>query len=43
MRRFIHELMENNGVPVQRTSAECMHYLQNVLGYSFNVNRGIRM
>lgn len=41
MRQFIHEFMENNGVPIQRTSAECMYYLQNVMGYSFNVSRGI--
>ena len=33
--------MEQNGVPVQRTSAQCMDYLQNTLGYSFEVARGV--
>ena len=41
MRQFVHEFMENDGVPIKRTSAECMDYLQNILGYSFNVSRGI--
>ena len=33
--------MEQNGVPVQRTSAQCMDYLQNTLGYSLEVARGV--
>ena len=41
MRDFIHNFMEHNGVPVSRTSAECMDYLQNVKGFTFNVARGV--
>lgn len=41
MKDFIHNFMEQNGVPVQRTSAQCMDYLQNTLGYSFEVARGV--
>lgn len=37
---FIHEFMEEEGIPVQRTSRECMQYLQEH-GYSVNVARGI--
>lgn len=39
MESFIHDFMEINGVPVQRTSKECMDYLQKE--YSFEVARGI--
>lgn len=28
-------------MPVQHTSKACMRYLQDVLGYSFNVARGV--
>ncbi len=41
MKNFIHNFMEQNGVPVQRTSTQCMDYLQNTLGYSFEVARGV--
>lgn len=41
MKKFIHEFMEQEGVPMQRTSKECMSYLQDELGYSFNVARGV--
>lgn len=39
--KFVHEFMENDGIPICRTSLECMRYLQNELGYSFNVARGV--
>ena len=35
------EFMQPNGIPVQRTSAECMDFLQNTLGYTFEVSRGV--
>ena len=38
---FVHEFMESDGIPVCRISVECMRYLQNELGYSFNVARGV--
>lgn len=41
MKKFIHDFMEQDGVPVSRTSQECMSYLMDVLGYSFEVARGI--
>lgn len=41
MEYFIHEFMQCDGTPVQRTSKECMDYLQNILGYSFEVARGV--
>ena len=41
MQEFIHSFMECNGTPKQHTSAECMDYLQNILGYSFEVARGV--
>lgn len=41
MEQFIHDFMEIEGVPVQHTSKACMRYLQDVLGYSFNVARGV--
>ena len=40
METFIHKFMECDGIPIQRTSKECMDYLQDVLGYSFEVARG---
>lgn len=40
MEYFIHEFMECDGIPIQHTSKECMDYLQNILGYSFEVARG---
>lgn len=40
MYKFIHEFMECEGIPVLRSSSDCMNYLENV-GYSFNVSRGI--
>lgn len=33
--------MEIDGTPMQRTSAQCMEFLQNKLGYSFEVARGV--
>lgn len=33
--------MEIDGTPMQRTSAQCMDYLQSKLGYSFEVARGV--
>ena len=41
MEAFIHNFMECDGIKVQRTSKECMDYLQNILGYSFEVARGV--
>lgn len=41
MEAFIHKFMECDGIPIQRTSKECMDYLQNILGYSFEVARGV--
>lgn len=41
METFIHEFMERDGIPIQHTSKECMDYLQNILGYSFEVARGV--
>lgn len=41
MEDFIHNYMECEGIPLQRTSKECMDYLQNVLGYRFEVARGV--
>lgn len=41
MKQFIHNFMEQGGIPVQRTSAQCMDYLQNTLGYSFETARGV--
>lgn len=41
METFIHEFMECDGIPIQRTSKECMDYLQNILGYSLGVARGV--
>lgn len=41
MEAFIHNYMECDGIPIQRTSKECMDYLQNVLGYSFEGARGV--
>lgn len=41
MKSYIHEFMEYDGIPIQRTSKECMDYLQNILGYSFEVARGV--
>ena len=41
MEYFIHEFMECDGIPIQHTSKECMDYLQNILGYSFEVARGV--
>lgn len=41
MQSFIHNYMECDGIPIQRTSKECMDYLQNILGYSFEVARGV--
>lgn len=40
MESFI-KFLECDGIPVQRTSKECMDYLQNVLGYSFEAARGV--
>lgn len=33
--------MEIDGTPMQRTSAQCMEYLQNKLGYSFETAREV--
>ena len=41
MEYFIHEFMESDGILIQHTSRECMDYLQNILGYSFEVARGV--
>ena len=41
MKYFIHDFMEQNGVPVTRTSKECMDFLMNVMGYSFEASRGV--
>ena len=41
MEYFIHKFIECEGIPIQRTSKECMDYLQNILGYSFEVARGV--
>lgn len=41
METFIHKFMECDGIAMQRTSKECMDYLQNILGYSFEVARGV--
>ena len=41
METFIHKFMECDGIPIQRTSKECMDYLQNILGDSFEVARGV--
>lgn len=41
MHEFIHHFMEIDGTPMQRTSAQCMEYLQNKLGYSFETAREV--
>ena len=41
MEAFLHYFMEHDGIPVQRTSEECMSYLQDILGYSFEVAHGV--
>ncbi|WP_455533359.1 hypothetical protein [Roseburia inulinivorans] len=41
MREFIHSFMEHEGTPVQRTSAQCMDFLQNTMGYTFETARGV--
>lgn len=40
METFIHSFMEQDGIPIQRTSKECMEFLQNQ-GYSFESARGV--
>ena len=41
MEAFLHYFIEHDGIPVQRTSEVCMSYLQDILGYSFEVARGV--
>lgn len=41
MYTFIHYFMELEGIPVQRTSKECMDFLMKEMGYSFEVARGV--
>lgn len=41
MEYFIHEFMECDEIPIQRTSKECKDCLQNMLGYSFEIARGV--
>ena len=41
MHEFIHHFMEIDGTPMQRTSAQCMEYLQNKLGYGFETAREV--
>ena len=41
MKEFIHQFMEIDGTLMQRTSRQCMEYLQNKLGYSFETARGV--
>ena len=38
---FIYGFMECDGIPMRHTSKECMTYLQNILGYFFEVARGV--
>lgn len=41
METFIYGFMECDGIPMRHTSKECMTYLQNILGYFFEVARGV--
>lgn len=41
IKEFIHGFIESDGIPVAKTSAECMQFLQDVLGYSVNVAKGL--
>ena len=41
MLEFVHGFMEQEGIRVQRTSAQCMDFLQNTMGYSFETVRGV--
>ena len=38
---LIYDFMMINGDPIARTSKECMGYLQNNAGFSYNASRGI--
>ena len=41
IKAFIHGFIESDGTPSPKTSAECMQYLQDVLGYGINVAKGV--
>lgn len=37
---FIHNYMEIDGIPISRTSSDCMEYLKN-RGYTINESKGV--
>lgn len=41
IKAFVHDFIESDGIPVAKTSAECMQFLQDALGYSVNVAKGV--